>query len=53
MRVSPMCTATSSSTKGRATATEVLELIGQIQATARKERGIELETEVQIVGEEM
>jgi len=37
---------------GAATATEVLELIGQIQATARKERGIELETEVQIVGEE-
>ena len=38
--------------EGAATATEVLELIGQIQATARKERGIELETEVQIVGEE-
>ena len=37
--------------EGAATATEVLELIGQIQATARKERGIELETEVQIVGE--
>ena len=37
---------------GAATAAEVLELIGQIQATARKERGIELETEVQIVGED-
>ncbi|MEO6970726.1 MAG: UDP-N-acetylmuramate dehydrogenase, partial [Chthoniobacterales bacterium] len=37
---------------GAATATEVLALIGQIQATARKERGIELETEVQIVGED-
>jgi UDP-N-acetylmuramate--L-alanine ligase/UDP-N-acetylenolpyruvoylglucosamine reductase len=36
---------------GTATAAEVLELIGQIQATALKERGIELETEVQIVGE--
>jgi UDP-N-acetylmuramate--alanine ligase len=38
--------------EGEATANEVLELIGQIQATALKERGIELETEVQIVGEE-
>jgi UDP-N-acetylmuramate--L-alanine ligase/UDP-N-acetylenolpyruvoylglucosamine reductase len=38
--------------EGKATAVEVLELIGQIQATARKERGIELETEVQIVGDE-
>jgi UDP-N-acetylmuramate--alanine ligase len=38
--------------EGAATANEVLELIGQIQAAARKERGIELETEVQIVGEE-
>jgi UDP-N-acetylmuramate--alanine ligase len=37
--------------EGAATADEVLELIGQIQATARKQRGIELETEVQIVGE--
>ena len=36
---------------GAATADEVLELIGQIQARARRERGIELETEVQIVGE--
>jgi UDP-N-acetylenolpyruvoylglucosamine reductase len=37
---------------GNATATEVLELIEQIKAVARKERGVELETEVQIVGEE-
>jgi UDP-N-acetylmuramate--alanine ligase len=37
---------------GDATAVEVLELISKIQAVARKERGIELETEVQIVGEE-
>jgi len=39
--------------EGAATADQVLELIGQIQAVARKERGIELETEVQIVGEEL
>ena len=38
--------------EGAATAGEVLELIGKIQATAREKRGIELETEVQIVGEE-
>jgi UDP-N-acetylmuramate--L-alanine ligase/UDP-N-acetylenolpyruvoylglucosamine reductase len=37
---------------GNATATEVLELIAKIQGVARKERGVELETEVQIVGEE-
>jgi UDP-N-acetylenolpyruvoylglucosamine reductase len=37
---------------GDATAVEVLELISKIQAVARKERGIELETEVQIVGED-
>ena len=37
---------------GGATATEVLELIAKIQETARSKRGIELETEVQIVGEE-
>ena len=37
---------------GGATAREVLELIGKIQETARSKRGIELETEVQIVGEE-
>ncbi len=37
---------------GGATATEVLELIAKIKETARARRGIELETEVQIVGEE-
>ena len=36
---------------GRATAAEMLELIDKIKATARAERGIELETEVKIVGE--
>ena len=38
--------------EGGATASDVLELIDRIKQTARKERGIELETEVQIVGEE-
>jgi UDP-N-acetylenolpyruvoylglucosamine reductase len=37
---------------GGATSSEVLELIAKIQETTRKQRGIELETEVQIVGEE-
>ncbi len=37
---------------GDATADEVLELIERIQTKAREERGIELETEVQIVGED-
>lgn len=36
---------------GGATAAEILELIEKIKATARAKRGIELETEVQIVGE--
>jgi len=36
--------------EGGATAREVLDLIAEIQAVARKERGIELETEVQILG---
>lgn len=36
---------------GGATATDILELIEQVKTVARKERGIELETEVQIVGE--
>lgn len=36
---------------GGASASDVLELIEKIKAAARKERGIELETEVQIVGE--
>ncbi len=37
---------------GGATAVEVLELIHRIKTAAREQRGIELETEVQIVGEE-
>ena len=37
--------------EGAASAAEVLELIGKIQETAREQRGIDLETEVQIVGE--
>ena len=37
---------------GGATAAEMLELIAKIQTTARAKRGIELHTEVQIVGEE-
>jgi UDP-N-acetylenolpyruvoylglucosamine reductase len=36
---------------GNATAAEVLELIDEIKSVARKKRGIELETEVEIVGE--
>jgi UDP-N-acetylmuramate--alanine ligase len=36
---------------GGATAAEMLELIEKIKATVRAKRGIELETEVQIVGE--
>ena len=37
---------------GGATAVEMLELIDRIKTTARLQRGIELETEVQIVGDE-
>jgi UDP-N-acetylmuramate--L-alanine ligase/UDP-N-acetylenolpyruvoylglucosamine reductase len=37
---------------GNATAADVLELIAKIQTVAREKRGIELETEVQITGEE-
>ncbi len=37
---------------GGATAAEVLELIEKVKALAREKRGIELETEVQIVGED-
>ena len=37
---------------GGATAGEVLALIDKIKAVAREQRGVELETEVQIVGEE-
>jgi len=36
---------------GGATATDMLELIDRIKRTAKAKRGIELETEVQIVGE--
>ena len=36
---------------GGATAAEMLQLIGKIQNAARAKRGIELETEVEIVGE--
>ncbi len=38
--------------EGGATAADVLALIGEIRKKAREERGIELETEVQIVGDE-
>lgn len=38
--------------RGKATAREVLELIDAIKAEARASRGIELETEVQILGED-
>ncbi|MEY2564869.1 MAG: UDP-N-acetylmuramate--alanine ligase [Verrucomicrobiota bacterium] len=38
--------------EGGATAAEVLELIEKIKQIARAQRGVELETEVQIVGEE-
>ena len=37
---------------GGATATDVLELIGLVREKARQERGIELETEVMILGRE-
>ncbi|MCB1076211.1 MAG: UDP-N-acetylmuramate--L-alanine ligase [Verrucomicrobiae bacterium] len=37
---------------GEATAAEVLDLIGRIKAEAREQRGIELETEVQIIGQD-
>ena len=37
---------------GKGTASEVLELIGKVQTTAKKERSIELNTEVQILGED-
>lgn len=38
--------------EGGATANDVLAIIGEIRAAAERERGIRLETEVQIVGEE-
>jgi UDP-N-acetylenolpyruvoylglucosamine reductase len=37
---------------GGASSAEILKLIGKIQEMAREKRGIELETEVQIVGED-
>jgi len=37
---------------GRATADEVLTLIAQIRKKARDEKGVELDTEVQIIGED-
>lgn len=37
---------------GTATASQVLDLIARIKETAKTERGIELETEVQIIGED-
>lgn len=37
---------------GRATAADVLELVRRVQEAALRERGVELETEVEIVGEE-
>lgn len=37
---------------GKGSASEVLALIGEIQAKAKEERGIELDTEVQILGED-
>jgi UDP-N-acetylmuramate dehydrogenase len=37
--------------EGGATAREVLELIAVIRARARDERGVDLETEVEIIGE--
>jgi len=37
---------------GGATAKDVLELIAMVQRTAREQRGIEVETEVQIIGED-
>jgi UDP-N-acetylmuramate--alanine ligase len=37
---------------GGATAKDVLELIALVQRTAREQRGIEVETEVQIIGED-
>ena len=37
---------------GTARARDVLELIEQIKARAKGERGIELQTEVEIVGED-
>lgn len=37
---------------GKATASDILSLIESIQKTAKKERGVDLETEVKIIGED-
>jgi len=37
---------------GNATARDVLELIALLKRRAKEERGIELQTEVEIIGEE-
>jgi UDP-N-acetylmuramate dehydrogenase len=39
--------------KGKATAADILALIGFIQDKARKEKGIDLETEVIVIGENL
>ena len=38
--------------EGKATATEVLELIARIKEAALREHSVELETEVQIIGQD-
>jgi UDP-N-acetylenolpyruvoylglucosamine reductase len=38
--------------EGKATAREVLDLIANIQETAQRERGVQLELEVKVIGEE-
>ena len=38
--------------RGKATASDMLALIEQIKAKAKAERGVELDTEVQILGED-
>jgi UDP-N-acetylmuramate--L-alanine ligase/UDP-N-acetylenolpyruvoylglucosamine reductase len=38
--------------QGGATATEILQLIESIQQTAKSERGVDLETEIKIIGED-
>jgi UDP-N-acetylenolpyruvoylglucosamine reductase len=39
-------------TDGHATSADVLQLIDQVKTEVRRQRGIELETEVQVIGEE-
>ena len=38
--------------RGKADAHDVLRLIDEIRAEAREQRGIDLETEIQVVGED-